>query len=177
MRTLTTPSTGDRMLMEMRELAQIPNAAQRYIRRSLEVRFGRREWIGRLARSPDEARSMARQVELYVKVDAIRAAIPVDDEIDEIARFMIMAAELTAFDLGEQKIRSFAAYRFLYERLLGAAARPWLLGTFLMCASLPHLHAAHRLELLRSVDVDSAGATWSSAEPQFYPEWVDRLEG
>lgn len=177
MHTLTIPSTGDRMLMEMRELAQIPNAAQRYIRRSLEVRFGRRDWIGRLARSPDEKRSMARQVVLYEKIDAIRAAIPVEGEIGETARFMGIAAELTAFDLGEQKIRSFAAYRFLYERLLGAAARPWLLGTFLMCATLPHLHPAHRLELLRSVETDSVGGTWSSAEPQFYPEWVDRLEG
>ena len=164
-------------MMEMRELAQIPNAAQRYIRRSLEVRFGRRDWVARLARSPDEQRSMARQGALYENVDVIRAAIPIEDEIGEITRFISMAAELTAFDLGEQKIRSFAAYRFLYERLLGAAARPWLPGIFLMCASLPQFHPAHRLELLRSIDAYSAGATWSSVEPQFYPEWVDRLEG
>ena len=33
---------------------------------------------------------------------------------------------LSAFDLGEGKLSCFAAYRFLYERLLGPAVRPWL---------------------------------------------------
>jgi hypothetical protein len=177
MRILTAPSKGARVLLEMQELALIPSAAQRYIRRSLALRFGRRDWIGRLARSADEEGSMTRQLALYEKVDAIRAAIPVDDGIGEIARFTSMAAELTAFDLGEQKISTFAAYRFLYERLLGAAARPWLLGAFLMYASLPHLPPARRLALLSSVDADSAGGGWSSVEPQFYPEWVNRLGG
>jgi hypothetical protein len=177
MHILTARPSGNRVLMEMRELAQIPNAAQRYIRRSLELRFGRRDLIGRRARSPDEERSMTSQVLLYEELDAVRAAIPVDDAPGEIARFMTLAAELAAFDLGERKIRSFAAFRFLYERLLGAAARPWLLGTFLMCAALPRLHPAHRLELLRSVDADAAGGGWSLVEPQFYPGWIDRLEG
>ena len=165
------------MLDEMQEFAQIPTAAQRYIRRSLEASTGRWEWTMRLARSPDEARSIDRQIDFYSRLDAIRSSIPIDDDATAVAGFIAMAAELTAFDLGEQKVRTFAAYRFLYERLLGATARPWLLSLFAMCAALPHLDPKHRLELLGSIDKESAAGPWSMMEPQFHPDWVDRLDG
>src|SRR3546814_9643170 len=44
-------------------------------------------------------------------------------------RYLEMAAPLTEisiFDLSQRQIRSFPAYRFLYERLIGGAVRPWL---------------------------------------------------
>ncbi|MDP5122979.1 MAG: hypothetical protein NWP84_03770, partial [Cyanobium sp. MAG_04] len=39
-----------------------------------------------------------------------------------------------AFDLSQERINSFSAFRFLYERLLGAAARPYLPAAF--CAAM-----------------------------------------
>src|SRR3546814_6612900 len=48
-------------------------------------------------------------------------------------RYLEMAAPLTEisiFDLSQRQIRSFPAYRFLYERLIGGAVRPWLASSF-----------------------------------------------
>jgi hypothetical protein len=175
---LTAQPAGVRMFREMQELAQLPSAAQRYIRRSLDIRFKRWENLSKIARNDDEAVSVDRQIVLYNRLDAVRNAIPGSGDDDaSVTRFISMAAEVTAFDLGQQKLRSFAAYRFLYERLLGAAARPWLLSVFVMCATLADLEPAHRVELVRSIDPKSAANHWSSLEPQFVPEWVTRLAG
>lgn len=174
---ITSPSAGIQVLCEMEEFAEIPPAGQRYIRRSLDVAFQRWDRLGETTRNDAEAEIIEGQIELYSRLDEIRAAIPVDNDEDRAVRFMSLAADLTSFDLAHEKIRSFAAYRFLYERLLGATARPWLLPVFLMCVTLARLCPSLRTELLRSVDEQSAADTHSAAEPRFIPEWVDRLDG
>src|SRR3546814_13799222 len=84
---------------------------------------------------------------------------------------------VSAFDLGQDRLPSFAAYRFLYERLLGAHARPWLPGAFCAAASLPHLHPDKRKILLQSISEAAATAPgWSAREPSFFPEWVDKID-
>ena len=83
---------------------------------------------------------------------------------------------LTAFDLGQDRLPNFSAYRFLYERLLGAGSRPWLPGGFCAAASLPHLHPERRKTLLMTVGESVATAPgWSSREPAFFPSWVERV--
>src|SRR3546814_2817960 len=84
---------------------------------------------------------------------------------------------MSAFDLGQGRLSTFSSYRFLYERLIGAGARPWLPAAFCAAASLPHLHPDKRRILLRSISEAAATAIgWSNREPSFYPEWVDRSE-
>ena len=172
---LTTITAGHRMLREMSEFGKLPIAAQRYIRRSLKVRLGEVESLAELARSPAEAKSIGRQIELYQQVDAVIDAIPVDGDVASISRFSTTIAPLVAFDLGEQKLESFAAFSFLYERLLGAAARPWLPAIFLMAASLPDLHPNRRLSLLGSVTADAVTSRSSTHEPEFVPQWIEDL--
>ena len=71
----------------------------------------------------------------------------------------------------------FAAYRFLYERLIGAAVRPWLPGAFCAAAALPHLHPERRRALLQSISEAAATAPgWSNREPVFFPEWVEKVD-
>src|SRR4029453_19083926 len=140
---LTTTSAGDRILREMEDFGQMPVAAQRYIRRSLQVRFKHPASLGELARSPAEADSIARQISLYDRIDAVIEAIPVDDDVASVTRFTSLIAPLIAFDIGERKLDSFAALGFLYERLLGAAARPWLPAFFMLVVIRPEL-APHR---------------------------------
>lgn len=169
---VTTIASGPRMIREMEMFGKLPMAAQRYIRRSLQVRSDRPEALADLARSPAEAKSICRQIELYGQVDAVIAAIPADEDISSVARFTALISPLVAFDMGEQKLESFAAFSFLYERLLGAAARPWLPSVFLLAASLPQLHTNRRLSLLGSVTADAISSHWSSHEPLFFPEWI-----
>ena len=84
---------------------------------------------------------------------------------------------MSAFDLGQSRLPTFGAYRFLYERLIGAGARPWLPGAFCAAAALPHLHPDQRRTLLQSLSEAAATAPgWSNRAPTFYPEWVDKVD-
>jgi len=177
MGTLTTLGAGAQTLQEMQEFAQFPAPAQRYIRRSIEACFAPPGRVQRLARNQRELQSIEIQTGLYANLAEIEAAIPVDDEGVSAMLLANRIVPLAAFDLAEGKIKSFAAFRFLYERLLGAAARPWLLGIFTLCAALPHRSPSQRLGLLKSVDQASAGTShWSMREPRFFPRWVERLD-
>ena len=72
---------------------------------------------------------------------------------------------------------SIRAQSRIYERLLGAGARPWLPGAFCAAASLPNLHPEKRRALLQSISEAAATAIgWSSREPSFYPEWVEKVD-
>ena len=79
--------------------------------------------------------------------------------------------------LGQDRLPSFASFRFLYERLLGASVRPWLPAAFCAAASLPHLHPDRRRILLQSISESAATAAgWSNREPVFWPEWVEKVD-
>jgi hypothetical protein len=106
----------------------------------------------------------------------MRATIPDDIAFDSAAEFIGSLLTITAFDLGQGRLESFGAYRFLYERLLGGAVRPWLPSTFLAAAALPCLHPSTRKMLLGSVTAsDAAASAWSSRDAAFMPEWVEKV--
>ena len=73
-------------------------------------------------------------------MQALRGEKPCETNLDALESFLGKLVRLTAFDLAQEKITGFTAYRFLYERLLGAQVRPWLPGAFCAAAALPHLH-------------------------------------
>ena len=50
-----------------------------------------------------------------------------------IEGFVGKLTRVAAFDLAQERIESFSAFRFLYERLISAEARPWLPSAF--CAA------------------------------------------
>src|SRR3990170_4628047 len=78
---------------------------------------------------------------------------------------------------GQDRLPSFASFRFLYERLMGASCRPWLPAAFCAAAALPHLHPDRRRTLLQSISESAATAPgWSSREPVFWPEWVEKVD-
>lgn len=177
MSTLTARSAGDRILLEIQEFAMFPRAAQRYIRRSLAVRYGCRNDLARFARNCEEAASIAAQARVYDQLAQMGSTIAPDAEFASIDPLMSPLISATTFDLGEKRLATFNAYRFLYERLVGASVRPWLLSVFCAAATLPHLHPTLRLALLQSIDRGTAGAPgWSSREPLFFPEWIEQLD-
>ena len=70
--------------------------------------------------------------------------VPDDSGLDAVEPFFAPLVTISAFDLGQDRLASFGAYRFLYERLIGANVRPWLPGAFCAAAALPHLHPEKR---------------------------------
>ena len=165
------------MIAEMKEFATFSAAGQRYIRRSLDVAAKGIHATERWMRNGAEADSIERQARLYrTLLPVIRASIPDDIDIDSAVDFIGPLITLSAFDLGEGKLDCFAAYRFLYERLLGGSIRPWLPSAFVGSSALPGLHPSHRKSLLGSISAPDAGAPgWSIRDPAFTPEWVEKV--
>jgi hypothetical protein len=171
------PASGAMLISEMKEFASFPKATQRYIRRSLDVAYGRRDPIDCWARDEAEGASIRAQARLYKQLDHLRLQVPDDSGLDMIEPFIGMLITISAFDLGQDRLPNFAAYRFLYERLIGASARPWLPSAFCAAAALPHLHPDRRRVLLQSISESAATAPgWSGREPVFWPEWVEKVD-
>ena len=169
---------GSVAIAEMREFAGFTPRTQRYIRRSLDVANADSAALGRWSRDCIEEAGMRVQERIYSRLSATRDAIPDDSGLDQVGPFMGMLVAISAFDLGQDRLPSFSAYRFLYERLLGAAARPWLPGAFCAAAALPNIHPDKRKGLLQSIGESAATAPgWSAREPAFFPQWVEKVDG
>ena len=171
------PAEGAMTLAEMKEFAGFAGATQRYIRRSLDIGLDRDDALARWSRDVIEAASIRAQSKIYARLPEIRAMVPDDSGLDAVEPFLAPLITLSAFDLGQGRLTTFSAYRFLYERLIGASVRPWLPGAFCAASALPHLHPELRRKLLQSISEAAATAPgWSNREPVFFPEWVDKVE-
>lgn len=171
------PADGAMSLAEMKEFAGFTPSTQRYIRRSLDIGLARDDAMARWSRDVIEAASITAQARIYIRLDHIRDHVPDDSGLDQMEPFFAPLVTVSAFDLGQGRLSTFAAYRFLYERLIGGGVRPWLPGAFCAAAALPHLHPEKRRTLLQSISEAAATAPgWSNRDPCFYPEWVDKIE-
>jgi hypothetical protein len=162
---------------EIKEFASFSAASQRYIRRSLDVAFDRKDAVELWSRDVVEAASINAQHQFYERLPEIRALIPDSSAIGDAEPFMAPLVSVSAFDLGQGRLEGFSAYRFLYERLIGAEARPWLPAAFCAAASMPHLQPERRKLLLQSISEAVATAPgWSKRPPRFFPEWVEKVD-
>ena len=168
---------GVMTLAEMKEFAGFGAATQRYIRRSLDIGLDRDDAMSRWSRDVVEAASIRAQARHYQALPVLRESVPEDSGLDGIEAFVAPLTTLTAFDLGQGRLTSFGAYRFLYERLIGAEVRPWLPSAFCAAAALPHLHPELRRKLLQSISEAAATASgWSARQPAFFPYWVEKVD-
>lgn len=169
------PSRGRMAIAEMREFASFPAGTQRYIRRSLDIAWERGKAVDRWSRDAIESVNIKVQARVYERISEIRERVPENSGLEFVEPFMAPLVALSAFDLAQNRLPSFSAYRFLYERLIGASARPWLPGAFCAAAALPHIEPDKRRDLLQSISENAATApAWSKREPSFYPAWVDK---
>ncbi|EJU13298.1 MULTISPECIES: hypothetical protein [Sphingomonadaceae] len=167
--------TASLTINELREFASFSPSEQRYIRRSLDIGLGRQDAFKLWARDEDELASIRKQYVAYQDLKALRAMRPDDYSFDDVDAFMGKLVRMAAFDLAQERLTSFSAFRFLYERLLGGWARPWLPGAFCGAAALPQIRPDRRRTLLHSISEAAATAPgWSDREPSFYPEFIEK---
>ncbi|MBW8784425.1 MAG: hypothetical protein JF593_07270 [Novosphingobium sp.] len=172
---MSTTGTASLTIAELREFAGFPACEQRYIKRSLDVGLGRHDAFKRWARDAAEAASIRSQYVAYQELKLLRGAVQEASGEEPTEPFLGALIRVTAFDLAQERLGSFSSYRFLYERLLGAEARPWLPSAFCGAAALPLIRPARRKLLLQSISEAAATAPgWSSRAPSFYPEWVEK---
>ena len=169
-------AAGAIMLGEIQEFASFPFAARRYICRSLDLSYVPDLSLDDWAHTASEADDLRTQMQVYRLLPGIRDSVPCDEACINAEGFLFPLITVTAFDLSCRCLDSFAAYRFLYERLLGPMVRPWLSSTFAAASALPHFSVDERGALLASVGAELTDQ-WSAVEPTFYPQWVGILEG
>jgi hypothetical protein len=169
---------GQTTLSELKEFASFDAGAQRYIRRALDVAFDRSDALAVWSRDVVETASIRAQSRVYHQMlPDLRRRAPGVSGLDQLDGFIGILIRVSAFDLGQDRLTSFGAYRFLYERLLGAGVRPWLPAAFCAAALLPQIHPGKRRVLLQSISEAVATAPgWSAREPAFFPEWVEKVE-
>lgn len=174
---MTLASTANLAIGEMREFASFAPCEQRYIKRSLDIGLARCDAFKLWGRSEAENTAIRRQYVAYQDLKALRDLVPREGTIGEVERFVGKAVRMAVFDLEQERIASFSAFRFLYERLLGPEARPYLPGVFCAAAALPLVRPVHRKLLLQSLSEAAATApAWSDARPNFYPEFIEDVE-
>ena len=103
----------------------------------------------------------------------LRSNIPSDSRCEPL--FFGILVQLSKGDLQIGFLESFSAYRFLYERLLSAVARPVLPSAFLAAATWPSIEPKRRKSLLQSISEAAATAPgWQEREPTFIPDYIDK---
>jgi hypothetical protein len=165
--------TASLTIAELREFAGFSEKEQRFIERSLDIALGRGDAFKAWGAEPGDSSTIRAQYLAYRELKRLREMIPCPSTADGLEAFMGPLMRVTAQDLALDRLDSFSAYRFLYERLLGAAARPWLPAAFCAGAALPQIRPMRRKTLLQSLSEAAATArAWSDREPCFYPERV-----
>ena len=166
--------TASLTIAELREFASFSENEQRFIERSLDIALGRGDAFKSWGAEPGESSSIRTQYLAYRELKTLRDMIPCEATMEGLEAFMGPLMRVSAQDLARERIESFSAYRFLYERLLGARARPWLPAAFCAAAALPQIRPLRRKMLLQSLSEAAATAPgWSDREPCFYPERVE----
>jgi hypothetical protein len=166
--------TASLTISELREFASFDAREQRYIKRSLDIGLGRQDAFKLWARDARETAAIRSQYLVYQELKSLRGQVPPEGDLGGLEGFMGKLLRVSAFDIAQDRLEGFPAYRFLYERLLGAEARPFLPSAFCAAAALPQIRPERRKHLLQTIREAAATAPgWSSREPSFYPEWVE----
>ena len=168
--------SGALHLAEIREFASFEPSEQRFIKQALHLIRARdvTEVVAQYARNSDETYVIKAQHIFYSRLQST-LKLPAGSGYEASGEFLGILIPVTAFDLAQEKVHSFSAYRFLYERILGAEVRPWLPSAFCAAAALPQIRPQRRKLLLQSISEAAATAPgWSQRQPSFIPEWIER---
>ena len=165
--------TASLTIAELREFAGFSETEQLFIERSLDIALARGDAFKSWGHDGDGS-AIRSQYLAYRELKTLRDTVPCETTMDGLEAFIGPLVRITAQDLALERIECFSAYRFLYERRLGAKARPWLPAAFCAAAALPQIRPARRKMLLQSLSEAAATAPgWSDREPCFYPERVE----
>lgn len=172
---MANTGTASLTIAELREFASFTACEQRYIKRSLDVGLGRQDAFKLWARDAAETASIRSQYVVYQELKSLRGKVPAETGFEALEQFMGKLIRIAAFDLVQERLTCFSAFRFLYERLLGPDTRPFLPSAFCAASALPQIRPERRKNLLQSISEAAATAPgWSARAPSFYPEWIEK---
>jgi len=171
---MANAKTSTLTIAEMREFASFTAEEQLFIERSLDIYMGRGDAFKAWGKQSGGTSNIRAQYIAYRELRGLRESIPAEDNFDGVGSFIGVLVRISAQDLAQEQISCFSAYRFLYERLLGAEVRPFLPSAFCGAAALPHIRPCRRKMLLQSLSEAAATApAWSPYQPHFFPEKIE----
>ena len=171
---MANTQTSSLSISEMREFAGFTPEEQAFITRSLDVGMGRGDAFKSWNAQAGSSSAIRQQYIAYRELRALRDDIPETAGLDGVGPFMGALIRIAAQDLAQEQLTCFSAFRFLYERLLGAEVRPYLPAIFCGAAALPQIRPCHRKVLLQSLSEAAATAPgWSASQPGFFPEKIE----
>lgn len=180
--TSETKSRGKAFIEEMKEFGTFSKKTQRYIRQTLDVAYRRGDAVATWGRTDEERQNIRTQIHNYnLLLGRIRLRMERGKkiEIGQVENMMGPLVALATFDLSMGCIPHFGCFRFLYERLFGPDVRPWLPAVYVAAAAIPVVEGPIRISHLRSISEVACRAEpheWSKDDPEFMPEWVDKVE-
>ena len=119
---MAKPGTASLTIAELREFASFTEDEQLFIERGLDIGLGRGDAFKLWSRRAGDKAAIRAQYLAYRELKTLREAIPGETAFDGVQDFIGALLRITAQDLAQEQLSSFSAYRFLYERLLGARA-------------------------------------------------------
>src|SRR5918993_4105484 len=143
--------TASLTISELREFASFTEDEQLFIERSLDIGLGRGDAFKQWSSKSGDKAAIRQQYLIYRELRTLREIIPGEGSLDGVQEYIGALVRITAHDLVQEQLTSFSAYRFLYERLLGARSRPWLPSAFCGAAALPQIRPFRRKTLLQSL--------------------------
>ncbi len=94
------PAEGALTLAEIKEFAGLSASTQRYVRRSLDVGFGRDDALELWSRDVVEAASIRAQARVYSRLPEIRSMVPDDSGLDSVEPFLMPLVTVIGLQLG-----------------------------------------------------------------------------
>ena len=171
---MANTKTTSLSISEMREFASFSPGEQAFITRSLDVFLARGDAFAEWGADGEACDAIRGQYLAYRQLRGLAKSSPCTSSLEGVPEFIGNLIRISAADLMQQEITSFSAYRFLYERLLGAQARAYLPAAFVGAAALPQIAPELRKTLLQSLSEAAATAPgWSKKEPAFFPERIE----
>ncbi len=166
--------TSSQYINEMREFASFSAGERSFITRSLDVFMGRGDAFKAWGHGEGGSSAIRAQYIAYRELRGLADSIPCVHTLDGVGGFIGTLIRIAEQDLAIGQIESFSAFRFLYERMLGAEARPFLPSAFVGAAALPRIRPQLRKILLQSLSEAAATAPgWSETAPAFFPERIE----
>lgn len=167
--TETEGSATERFKEEQEEFSQFDLDTQQFITCSLLLATSPEEGLPLAARNLGGPVALA-QADIYRMLEGARSKLPKSFAQWEMVEFFGYALAPSAFDLSLGKLTAFDAYRFLYERILGGGARPWLPSLYIAAATAPSVprdisrRAVEQFPWEAEIDRD-----WHTLDPLFMP--------
>ena len=160
---------GTDLTREMAEYATFASGTQSYVTMVLDCVLERGAWRDRWLprmKTPGLADRMFANIAVQRELRRRLQIFWTTGEGD--AEFMPLVMT-SSFDLGMAALDGFLSYRFLYERLFGAAVRPLLPSAFGAAVLMPHHPIERRMTYLATLSEEAIVACNTPIEPAFFP--------